>query len=144
MKVLSVITCNYSRGRNWIGDQLDFEPTTTYGCVYMLALACLRRQRIGNFKTEPPGLFRGRGDHPKQGRIKVLCLTYKQADTQCARVHVHVRLHHSNDNSSCIAKIILDTTAYAYTSPSVQLLCRTVNLLFLSVPLYRNVLKLKM
>ena len=29
------------------------------------------RERIGNFKTEPPGLFRGRGDHPKQGKIKV-------------------------------------------------------------------------
>lgn len=28
------------------------------------------KERIGNFKTEPPGLFRGRGDHPKQGRIK--------------------------------------------------------------------------
>ena len=21
-------------------------------------------------RTEPPGLFRGRGDHPKQGRVK--------------------------------------------------------------------------
>ena len=31
----------------------------------------LPRQKIGNFKTEPPGLFRGRGDHPKQGKIKV-------------------------------------------------------------------------
>lgn len=29
------------------------------------------KERIGNFKTEPPGLFRGRGDHPKQGKIKV-------------------------------------------------------------------------
>ena len=29
------------------------------------------REKIGNFKTEPPGLFRGRGDHPKQGKIKV-------------------------------------------------------------------------
>ena len=29
------------------------------------------RERIGNFRIEPPGLFRGRGDHPKQGRIKV-------------------------------------------------------------------------
>ena len=28
------------------------------------------KEKIGNFKTEPPGLFRGRGDHPKQGRIK--------------------------------------------------------------------------
>ena len=29
------------------------------------------KERIGNFKIEPPGLFRGRGDHPKQGKIKV-------------------------------------------------------------------------
>ncbi len=29
------------------------------------------KEKIGNFKIEPPGLFRGRGDHPKQGRIKV-------------------------------------------------------------------------
>lgn len=28
------------------------------------------RQRVGNFKIEPPGLFRGRGDHPKQGKFK--------------------------------------------------------------------------
>ena len=30
------------------------------------------KERIGNFKIEPPSLFRGRGDHPKQGRIKVM------------------------------------------------------------------------
>ncbi len=29
------------------------------------------KEKIGNFKTEPPSLFRGRGDHPKQGKIKV-------------------------------------------------------------------------
>ncbi|XP_018025514.1 DNA topoisomerase I, mitochondrial isoform X2 [Hyalella azteca] len=28
------------------------------------------KQRIGNFKAEPPGLFRGRGDHPKMGMLK--------------------------------------------------------------------------
>ncbi|KAJ7338206.1 hypothetical protein JRQ81_010893 [Phrynocephalus forsythii] len=28
------------------------------------------REKIGNFKTEPPGLFRGRGDHPKMGMLK--------------------------------------------------------------------------
>ena len=28
------------------------------------------RQKIGNFRIEPPGLFRGRGDHPKQGMLK--------------------------------------------------------------------------
>ncbi|XP_073485526.1 uncharacterized protein [Aquarana catesbeiana] len=29
------------------------------------------REKIGNFKTEPPGLFRGRGDHPKMGMLKM-------------------------------------------------------------------------
>ena len=28
------------------------------------------KQKIGNFKIEPPGLFRGRGEHPKQGMLK--------------------------------------------------------------------------
>uniref|UniRef100_A0A8C1MT92 DNA topoisomerase I n=1 Tax=Cyprinus carpio TaxID=7962 RepID=A0A8C1MT92_CYPCA len=28
------------------------------------------RERIGNFRIEPPGLFRGRGDHPKMGKLK--------------------------------------------------------------------------
>ena len=28
------------------------------------------KQKIGNFKMEPPGLFRGRGEHPKMGKIK--------------------------------------------------------------------------
>nr|DBA23890.1 TPA: hypothetical protein GDO54_011605 [Pyxicephalus adspersus] len=29
------------------------------------------REKIGNFKIEPPGLFRGRGDHPKMGMLKM-------------------------------------------------------------------------
>ncbi|CAG0905218.1 unnamed protein product [Darwinula stevensoni] len=29
-----------------------------------------QRERIGNFKIEPPGLFRGRGEHPKRGKLK--------------------------------------------------------------------------
>ncbi len=28
------------------------------------------KERIGNFRIEPPGLFRGRGDHPKMGKLK--------------------------------------------------------------------------
>lgn len=28
------------------------------------------KQKVGNFRVEPPGLFRGRGDHPKQGKLK--------------------------------------------------------------------------
>ena len=29
-----------------------------------------RKQQVGNFKVEPPGLFRGRGQHPKTGQVK--------------------------------------------------------------------------
>lgn len=33
-----------------------------------------RKEKVGNFRIEPPGLFRGRGDHPKKGALKVLLL----------------------------------------------------------------------
>lgn len=26
--------------------------------------------QVGNFRVEPPGLFRGRGEHPKMGKLK--------------------------------------------------------------------------
>lgn len=29
------------------------------------------KEKIGNFKIEPPGLFRGRGEHPKMGKVKL-------------------------------------------------------------------------
>ncbi|OQN99476.1 hypothetical protein B0A48_14454 [Cryoendolithus antarcticus] len=29
-----------------------------------------RKQKVGNFRVEPPGLFRGRGEHPKTGKWK--------------------------------------------------------------------------
>ena len=28
------------------------------------------KEKIGNFRIEPPSLFRGRGEHPKQGMLK--------------------------------------------------------------------------
>lgn len=30
-----------------------------------------RPEKVGNFRIEPPGLFRGRGKHPKKGKHKV-------------------------------------------------------------------------
>ncbi len=34
-------------------------------------LMCVRRWvQLGNFRVEPPGLFRGRGDHPRMGKLK--------------------------------------------------------------------------
>ncbi|KAI1980593.1 DNA topoisomerase 1 [Ophidiomyces ophidiicola] len=33
-----------------------------------------RKQKVGNFRVEPPALFRGRGEHPKTGRVKTRVL----------------------------------------------------------------------
>ncbi|KAF8893784.1 hypothetical protein BD779DRAFT_1503401 [Infundibulicybe gibba] len=37
---------------------------------YTTCLLDGRKEKIGNFRVEPPGLFRGRGDHPKKGALK--------------------------------------------------------------------------
>jgi DNA topoisomerase-1 len=38
---------------------------------YVTCLLDGRKEKVGNFRVEPPGLFRGRGDHPKKGALKV-------------------------------------------------------------------------
>lgn len=38
---------------------------------YITCLLDGRKEKIGNFRVEPPGLFRGRGEHPKKGCFKV-------------------------------------------------------------------------
>ncbi|PNS20401.1 hypothetical protein CAC42_5851 [Sphaceloma murrayae] len=37
---------------------------------YQFCLWDGRKQKVGNFRVEPPGLFRGRGEHPKTGKVK--------------------------------------------------------------------------
>ena len=37
---------------------------------YMHCMWDGRKQKVGNFRVEPPGLFRGRGEHPKTGMVK--------------------------------------------------------------------------
>ncbi|KAI9851766.1 MAG: DNA topoisomerase 1 [Thelocarpon superellum] len=37
---------------------------------YLYCLWDGRKERVGNFRVEPPSLFRGRGEHPKTGRVK--------------------------------------------------------------------------
>ncbi len=41
-----------------------------YGFCYLDG----RKQKVGNFRIEPPGLFRGRGKHPKTGSLKVIII----------------------------------------------------------------------
>lgn len=38
---------------------------------YMYCMWDGRKQKVGNFRVEPPGLFRGRGEHPKTGKVKL-------------------------------------------------------------------------
>lgn len=38
---------------------------------YTMCLLDGRKEKVGNFRAEPPGLFRGRGEHPKKGCLKV-------------------------------------------------------------------------
>jgi DNA topoisomerase I len=38
---------------------------------YVTCLLDGRKEKVGNFRVEPPGLFRGRGEHPKKGALKV-------------------------------------------------------------------------
>ncbi|KAI9784092.1 MAG: DNA topoisomerase 1 [Geoglossum umbratile] len=37
---------------------------------YLYCLWDGRKEKVGNFRVEPPGLFRGRGEHPKTGKVK--------------------------------------------------------------------------
>ena len=37
---------------------------------YFFVKVIIFLEKIGNFRLEPPGLFRGRGEHPKMGRLK--------------------------------------------------------------------------
>ncbi|TRY85237.1 hypothetical protein DNTS_009275 [Danionella cerebrum] len=57
---------NLSKEQKLINKEANQKIVEEYGfCVLDQ-----HRERIGNFKIEPPGLFRGRGDHPKQGMLK--------------------------------------------------------------------------
>lgn len=38
---------------------------------YVACTLDARKEKVGNFRVEPPGLFRGRGEHPRKGALKV-------------------------------------------------------------------------
>jgi DNA topoisomerase-1 len=50
--------------------EADRALKTAQEARFMYALIDGRKEKVGNFRVEPPGLFRGRGDHPKRGRVK--------------------------------------------------------------------------
>jgi hypothetical protein len=45
-----------------------------------------RIEKLGNYTMEPPGLFRGRGEHPKTGKLKTVSNTALLKDFNCFAV----------------------------------------------------------
>eukprot|EP01035_Chromulina_nebulosa_P019225 gene19225-25076_t len=70
-----------------------------------------RMEKMGNYNMEPPGLFRGRGEHPKTGSLKSRCLSES------------VSINISSD--ACIPKVPLPGHAWnsVQHDPSVTWLC---------------------
>ena len=50
--------------------EVEKEEKAVINEIYGYALVDGFREKVGNFRIEPPGLFRGRGEHPKTGKIK--------------------------------------------------------------------------
>ncbi len=46
------------------------QKTETEMATYGFALVDGFLEKVGNFRVEPPALFRGRGAHPKTGKVK--------------------------------------------------------------------------
>jgi DNA topoisomerase-1 len=50
-----------------------------------------RKEKVGNFRVEPPGLFLGRGEHPKKGSLKVRNLSVQSGEAEMTRVQHRLR-----------------------------------------------------
>lgn len=45
-----------------------------YSCLIIFFPYFRSLSQMGNYNMEPPGLFRGRGEHPRTGALKKVCL----------------------------------------------------------------------
>jgi DNA topoisomerase-1 len=62
---------------------------------YATCLLDGRKEKVGNFRVEPPGLFRGRGEHPKKGALKVSLIPGFQ----------HLNTEYATTSPVCVLKI---------------------------------------
>ena len=77
------------------------------------------RRKIINFRLEPPGLFRGRGNHPKQGNIKVKHFSWINCSFYHfvrARTHNTQHTHTHKGNCGTIVCLFLSFIVEAYSS----------------------------
>ena len=65
---------------------------------YRTCLLDGRKEKVGNFRIEPPSLFRGRGAHPKTGKLKASRASCAAADSAAPRP---ARADHNQHWSRC-------------------------------------------
>lgn len=69
---------------------------------YITCMLDGRKEKVGNFRVEPPGLFRGRGEHPKKGSLKVKRLSMNTvSDLTSLIVSCTTGGYHSQHRQGC-------------------------------------------
>ncbi|KAJ3331297.1 DNA topoisomerase 1 [Blyttiomyces sp. JEL0837] len=64
--------CDFTPIFNYLNEQKEIRKNKTKEeKQYGWAILDGRKEKVGNFRIEPPGLFRGRGNHPKTGTLKL-------------------------------------------------------------------------
>lgn len=82
-KVQDFAQCDFSRMVEWVESEKERkklipaeekkkirELKEEHDAPYRFAKVGGYKEKLGNFMVEPPGLFRGRGEHPKMGTLK--------------------------------------------------------------------------
>ena len=82
-KIIKLTLCDFSQMNEYFKEQSEIRKNMTkeekkkikeandkLNDEYGIAVVDGHKQKIGNFRLEPPGLFRGRGNHPKMGKVK--------------------------------------------------------------------------
>jgi DNA topoisomerase-1 len=62
--------CDFKYFIKYLENKQNIDKNTTDEEPYKFAYIDGKKTSVGNFRVEPPGIFLGRGDHPKLGKIK--------------------------------------------------------------------------
>jgi DNA topoisomerase-1 len=68
--IKSLDTCDFKYFARYLERKPKMDKNTTDEEPYKFAYIDGKKTSVGNFRVEPPGIFLGRGDHPKLGKIK--------------------------------------------------------------------------
>jgi DNA topoisomerase-1 len=68
--IKSLDTCDFKYFVKYLEKKPKTEKNTDVEESYKFAYVDGKKTSVGNFRVEPPGIFLGRGDHPKLGKIK--------------------------------------------------------------------------